>query len=73
MILDVILFYGAAIVALASGLFVISQRSPVNSAFSLIDHVFAGRDVRDAGVGLHRRSPGGGLRRFIMVLFRSSS
>ena len=36
MILDVILFYGAAIVALASGLFVISQRNPINSAFSLI-------------------------------------
>lgn len=36
MILDVILFYGAALVALASGLFVISQRNPINSAFSLI-------------------------------------
>ena len=36
MILDVILFYGAAIVAIASGLFVISQRNPINSAFSLI-------------------------------------
>jgi NADH-quinone oxidoreductase subunit J len=36
MILDVILFYGAAIVALASGLFVIAQRNPINSAFSLI-------------------------------------
>ena len=36
MILDVILFYGAAIVALVSGLFVIAQRSPINSAFSLI-------------------------------------
>ena len=36
MILDVILFYGAAIVALASGIFVIAQRSPINSAFSLI-------------------------------------
>ncbi|MBK5256431.1 MAG: NADH-quinone oxidoreductase subunit J [Vicinamibacteria bacterium] len=36
MILDVILFYGAAMVALASGLFVIAQRSPINSAFSLI-------------------------------------
>ncbi|MBX7186358.1 MAG: NADH-quinone oxidoreductase subunit J [Vicinamibacteria bacterium] len=36
MILDVILFYGAALVAIASGLFVISQRNPINSAFSLI-------------------------------------
>jgi NADH-quinone oxidoreductase subunit J len=36
MILDVILFYGAALAALASGLFVIAQRSPINSAFSLI-------------------------------------
>ena len=36
MILDVILFYGAALVALASGLFVIAQRNPINSAFSLI-------------------------------------
>jgi len=36
MILDVILFYGAAIVAIASGLFVISQRNPINSALSLI-------------------------------------
>ena len=36
MILDVILFYGAAIVALASGLFVVSQRNPINSAFALI-------------------------------------
>lgn len=36
MILDVILFYGAALVAMASGLFVISQRNPINSAFSLI-------------------------------------
>jgi NADH-quinone oxidoreductase subunit J len=36
MILDVILFYGAALVALASGLFVVSQRNPINSAFSLI-------------------------------------
>jgi len=36
MILDVILFYGAAIVALASGISVISQRNPINSAFSLI-------------------------------------
>jgi NADH-quinone oxidoreductase subunit J len=36
MILDVILFYSAAIVALASGLFVVSQRNPINSAFSLI-------------------------------------
>ncbi len=36
MILDVILFYGAAIVALASGIFVIAQRNPINSAFSLI-------------------------------------
>lgn len=36
MILDVILFYGAAIVALASGISVISRRNPINSAFSLI-------------------------------------
>ncbi len=36
MILDVILFYGAAIVALVSGLFVVAQRNPINSAFSLI-------------------------------------
>lgn len=36
MILDVILFYGAALVALASGFFVIAQRNPINSAFSLI-------------------------------------
>ena len=36
MILDVILFYGAALVALASGIFVVSQRNPINSAFSLI-------------------------------------
>ena len=36
MILDGILFYGAALVALVSGLFVISQRNPINSAFSLI-------------------------------------
>jgi NADH-quinone oxidoreductase subunit J len=36
MILDVILFYSAALVALVSGLFVISQRNPINSAFSLI-------------------------------------
>lgn len=36
MILDVIVFYSAAIVALASGLFVIAQRNPMNSAFSLI-------------------------------------
>ena len=36
MILDVIVFYAAAILALASGIFVISQRSPINSAFSLI-------------------------------------
>ena len=36
MILDVILFYGAAIVAMISGLFVIAQRNPINSAFSLI-------------------------------------
>ena len=36
MILDVVLFYGAALVALISGLFVIAQRSPINSAFSLI-------------------------------------
>ena len=36
MILDVIVFYAAAIVALVSGLFVIAQRNPINSAFSLI-------------------------------------
>ena len=36
MILDVVLFYGAALVALISGIFVIAQRSPINSAFSLI-------------------------------------
>ncbi len=36
MILDVVIFYGAALVALVSGLFVIAQRSPINSAFSLI-------------------------------------
>lgn len=36
MILDVILFYGAALVALASGVFVVAQRNPINSAFSLI-------------------------------------
>ncbi len=36
MILDVIVFYSAALVALISGLFVIAQRSPINSAFSLI-------------------------------------
>jgi NADH-quinone oxidoreductase subunit J len=36
MILDVIVFYSAALVALVSALFVISQRNPINSAFSLI-------------------------------------
>lgn len=36
MILDVLIFYGAALVALVSGVFVIAQRSPINSAFSLI-------------------------------------
>ena len=36
MILDVILFYGAALVALVSGIFVIAQKNPINSAFSLI-------------------------------------
>jgi NADH-quinone oxidoreductase subunit J len=36
MILDVILFYGAALVALISGIFVVAQRNPINSAFSLI-------------------------------------
>jgi NADH-quinone oxidoreductase subunit J len=36
MILDVILFYGAALVALISGIYVIAQRNPINSAFSLI-------------------------------------
>jgi NADH-quinone oxidoreductase subunit J len=36
MILDVILFYGAALVALISGIFVIAQKNPINSAFSLI-------------------------------------
>ena len=36
MILDVLVFYSAALVALISGLFVIAQRNPINSAFSLI-------------------------------------
>ncbi len=36
MILEVILFYGAALVALISGIFVVSQKNPINSAFSLI-------------------------------------
>jgi NADH-quinone oxidoreductase subunit J len=36
MILDVILFYGAALVALISGIFVVAQKNPINSAFSLI-------------------------------------
>ncbi|MEO8360976.1 MAG: NADH-quinone oxidoreductase subunit J [Vicinamibacteria bacterium] len=36
MILDVILFYSAAIVALISGIYVVAQRNPINSAFSLI-------------------------------------
>jgi NADH-quinone oxidoreductase subunit J len=35
-ILDVFVFYGAAILALISGVAVIAQRSPINSAFSLI-------------------------------------
>ena len=34
--LDVVVFYLAAIVALASGVSVIAQRNPINSAFSLI-------------------------------------
>ncbi|MEO5763302.1 MAG: NADH-quinone oxidoreductase subunit J, partial [Vicinamibacteria bacterium] len=36
MILDVILFYSAAIVALISGIYVVAQRNPISSAFSLI-------------------------------------
>lgn len=36
MILDVLVFYGAAILAVLSGIVVIAQRSPINSAFSLI-------------------------------------
>jgi len=36
MILDVLIFYGAAVVALVSGLLVITHRNPINSAFSLI-------------------------------------
>ena len=36
MILDVIVFYGSALLALISGISVVSQKNPINSAFSLI-------------------------------------
>ena len=36
MILDVIVFYSAALVALLSGIVVVAQKNPINSAFSLI-------------------------------------